>query len=74
MMLEGIWIRKIDRMRLIGIFCDVGKMKSEGFAQTPKFDLALVLEAKFEGLLCDLLTKQQVREKNIFRSDELPDI
>jgi len=58
MMLEGIWIRKIDRMRLVGIFCDVGKMKSEGFTQTPKLNLALVFEAKLERLLCDLLTKQ----------------
>ena len=55
MVLQRICIRQVDRMRLVCIFDDNVKMKSQGFTKSTKFSLALVFEAEFEGLLCNLL-------------------
>jgi hypothetical protein len=45
-------------MLLVGVFGDVGKMETQGFAETAELDLALVLEAELECLLGDLLGKE----------------
>jgi hypothetical protein len=37
------------------IFCDVGEVQAESFAEASEFDFSLVLEAELERLLGDLL-------------------
>jgi hypothetical protein len=55
MLLEGIWIRKVDCVRLVGVFRDVGEVESEGFAESTELDLSFVFKAEFERLLGNLL-------------------
>jgi len=57
MALEGVRVCEIDRMRLMCVFCDVGKMETESFAQTAEFDFTDVLEAELECLKSDLLQR-----------------
>ena len=42
-------------MGLVRVFRDILEMQAESFAETTKFDFALVLDAKFERLLRNLL-------------------
>lgn len=55
MVLEDFGILKVDRVRLVRVFRDVGEVESEGLAQATEFDLALVLKTELERLLGDLL-------------------
>jgi hypothetical protein len=55
MALECVGILKVDRVRLVGVLGDIGQVETESFAETTKFNLALMLEAKLERLLCDVL-------------------
>jgi hypothetical protein len=53
--LEGVGIREIDRVWLMRVLGYVGQMESKSLAETTELDFALVLQTKFERLLCDLL-------------------
>ena len=55
-MLKRIGILEVDRMRLVRVLCNVGKVEAQSLAKTPKFDFALMFETKLEGLLRDLLS------------------
>lgn len=55
MVLEDVRIREVDGVRLVGVFGDVREMQPQGFAQTAELNFALMLQAKLERLLCDLL-------------------
>ena len=55
MMLKGFRVSKGDRMSLVGVFGDVGKVQAERFAKTAELDLTLVLQAELESLLRNLL-------------------
>lgn len=61
MMLKSLRIGKVDSMLLVGVFCNIREVKSEGFAQTTELDFPLVLQAELEGLLGDLLQKTKIR-------------
>ena len=54
-MLVDLWVREVDGMRLVSIFCNVGEVKTEHLTQLMKPDLAMVLERDAECLLCNLL-------------------
>lgn len=54
-MLEGVGIREVDRVWLMRVLGYVGQMESKSLAETTELDFALVLQTKFERLLCDLL-------------------
>ena len=54
-MLEGVGIREVDRVWLMRVLGYVGQMESKRLAETTELDFALVLQTKFERLLCDLL-------------------
>jgi hypothetical protein len=53
--LEGVGIREVDRVWLMRVLGYVGQMESKSLAETTELDFALVLQTKFERLLCDLL-------------------
>ena len=55
MMLKGFRVSKVDRMSLVGVFGNVGKVQAERFAKTAELDLTLVLQAELERLLRNLL-------------------
>ena len=55
MMLKSFRVSKVDRMSLVGVFGDVGKVQAERFAKTAELDLSLMLQTEFESLLGDLL-------------------
>ena len=55
MMLKSFRVSKVDRMSLVGVFGDVGKVQAERFAKTAELDLTLVLQAELESLLRNLL-------------------
>jgi hypothetical protein len=55
MVLECFRVSEIDRMRLVRVLRDIGKVQAEGFAEPSELDLALVFEAETESLLGDLL-------------------
>jgi len=55
MVLKGVRVGEVDRMLLMRIFGNIGKVQAESFAQTTELDFTLVLEAKFECLLGYLL-------------------
>lgn len=55
MVLEGVGIREVDRVWLMRVLGYVGQMESKSLAETTELDFALVLQTKFERLLCDLL-------------------
>lgn len=40
MVLKSIWIGKIDGMRLVGVFRDIGEMQTESLAESTELDLA----------------------------------
>ena len=61
MMLKRVGIREIDRVGLMGIFCNICKVQAESFAKATELDLAYVFEAKLEGLMGDLLRGVQLR-------------
>ena len=52
--MESVGIAQVDRVWLMGILGDVGQMQTKRLAQTPKFNLTLVLQTELEGLLGDL--------------------
>jgi hypothetical protein len=56
--LEGVGVREIDRVGLVGVFCDICEMEAEGFAEPAELDLAVVVQAKFECLNGNRLEKR----------------
>jgi hypothetical protein len=63
MMLEGIGIGEVDRVRLMRVFGNIVEVQTKCLAEAPELDFALVLETEFKGLLCDLL--RDVRESDM---------
>ena len=56
--LKNFGVREVDRMLLMCVLCNVGKMESQSFAEAAEFDLALMFEAELERLLGNLLKSQ----------------
>jgi len=63
MMLEGIGIGEVDRVRLMRVFGNICEVQTKCLAEATELDFALVLETEFKGLLCDLL--REVRESDM---------
>jgi len=40
--LEGIGVGEVDGVGLVGVFCDIREVETEGLAETSEFDFALV--------------------------------
>jgi hypothetical protein len=55
--LESVGVGEVDAVRLVGVFCDVGEVQTEGLAEAAELDFARVGEAEGEGLLGDGLVE-----------------
>jgi hypothetical protein len=53
--LKCIRILEVNGVGLVGIFCNIGEVKTQCLAKSSKLNLTLMLETKLERLLCNLL-------------------
>jgi hypothetical protein len=55
--LESVGIVEVDRVSLMSVFLGRSEVRSEGFAKTTEFSLALVGEAELESILRNSLSQ-----------------